>query len=590
MYHNARRRGRIAAALVASAALVGTAATVTTQPAATAAPSSAAPTEDCAVPADISTLARGDLVHGLTVSEGVTPAAFTGEILGVVKDGIAPGLDMVMADLDSPALQDAGGIWAGMSGSPVYDASGDLIGAVAYGLSWGPSSVAGITPFEDMQKYLPASGFAPKVHLSAAQAKSVASAAGISSARAGTFKQLRLPRSAVGLSEQRIAALKHGDAYTKFQENKYLVKKLASSGGGFAPQASAPEDVIAGGNLAATASYGDITFGGVGTATSVCNGGVVAFGHPFDFMGDTSLTLHPADAVYVQPESLGAPFKVANIGDPAGTIDGDHMAGISGFFGAIPDVATITSTVNYLDRTRTGSSAVSIPDANASVTFYEQLANHDSVLDAIVKGSSDVGWTVTGDDNGTPFELSSSDVYTSTYDIAYESVWELADLVWVLSDFPGVTITDVDATSDVNDNLDTLRVVGMQQKRGGELVDINRRHEAVVRSGGTLRLVVTLEDSVTGDLSTTRLSLSVPAKAGRNGYLYVEGGDWEYTPVWRADNVDELTKVLAKSAHNDEVVGTLSTYSRRSSTRSRATSEPTGMVVQGSARAEVRIK
>ena len=368
------------------------------------------------------------------------------------------------------------------------------------------------------------------------------------------------------------------------------MKKLSSSGGGIAAADSAPEDIIAGGNLAATASFGDITFGGVGTATSVCNNGVVAFGHPFDFLGDTTLTLHPADALYIQPESLGSPFKVANLGDPAGTIDGDHLAGISGSFGALPDYTTVSSHVSYQGRERTGSSEVSIPDANASVTFYEQLANHDSVLDAIVEGSSDVSWTVTGDDNGTPFEISSSDVYTSTYDIAYESVWELADLVWVLSDFPGVTIDDVTADSAVNDNLDTLRVVGLQQKVGGDLVNINRRHPAVVQNGGTLRVVATLKDSVTGDLSYTPLSFAVPQKARRHGYLYVEGGDWDYTPVWRADNLDQLQKVLANSAANDEVVGTLSTYSRRSSTHTRATSEPTGLVVQGRARAEVKIK
>ena len=82
----------------------------------------------------------------------------------------------------------------------------------------------------------------------------------------------------------------------------------------------APDDVVAGGNLAASYSYGDITMGGVGTATSVCNNKVVGFGHPMDFLGETSLSLHPADALYVQPDSLGAPFKVANFAPPAAAI------------------------------------------------------------------------------------------------------------------------------------------------------------------------------------------------------------------------------------------------------------------------------
>ena len=37
---------------------------------------------------------------------------------------------------------------------PVYGPDGELIGAVAYGLSFGPSPVAGVTPFVDMASYL----------------------------------------------------------------------------------------------------------------------------------------------------------------------------------------------------------------------------------------------------------------------------------------------------------------------------------------------------------------------------------------------------------------------------------------------------
>ena len=39
--------------------------------------------------------------------QGVTPSPFTGEVLGVLKDGVLPGIDMVMARLDS--TDDPGG-------------------------------------------------------------------------------------------------------------------------------------------------------------------------------------------------------------------------------------------------------------------------------------------------------------------------------------------------------------------------------------------------------------------------------------------------------------------------------------------------
>src|SRR4051812_29784816 len=52
---------------------------------------------DCAVAYPIAELTSGQLVHGATVTQGVTPTAFTGEVLGVLKDGVLPGIDMVMA-------------------------------------------------------------------------------------------------------------------------------------------------------------------------------------------------------------------------------------------------------------------------------------------------------------------------------------------------------------------------------------------------------------------------------------------------------------------------------------------------------------
>ena len=69
------------------------------------------------------------------------------------------------------------------------------------------------------------------------------------------------------------------------------------------------DTVVAGGNLAASLSYGDITQARRRHRDPVCNGRVVGFGHPMTFLGKTTLTLHPADALYIQEESLGAPVQ-----------------------------------------------------------------------------------------------------------------------------------------------------------------------------------------------------------------------------------------------------------------------------------------
>ena len=67
-------------------------------------------------------------------------------LIGVIDDGIASGFDMIITEGGvSDAIARAGGISAGMSGSPVYAADGRLVGAVSYVLAT-TSPIAGITP------------------------------------------------------------------------------------------------------------------------------------------------------------------------------------------------------------------------------------------------------------------------------------------------------------------------------------------------------------------------------------------------------------------------------------------------------------
>src|SRR3954453_19497326 len=111
-------------------------------------------TDGCPTAAPISAATKDAPVNGVTVSSGTDPAPFTGSVIGGLNDGIAPGLDLILATLDSPELERVGGIGAGMSGSPVYTQDGQLLGAVSYGLSVGPSRVAGITPAGEMYALL----------------------------------------------------------------------------------------------------------------------------------------------------------------------------------------------------------------------------------------------------------------------------------------------------------------------------------------------------------------------------------------------------------------------------------------------------
>jgi hypothetical protein len=90
-------------------------------------------------------------LHGVayTVFEGTQPEAMDVEILGVLKNVLGPGQDMILARLKG-SKPEYTGVVAGMSGSPVY-IDGKLLGALSYRIGqFSKEPIAGITPIAEM--------------------------------------------------------------------------------------------------------------------------------------------------------------------------------------------------------------------------------------------------------------------------------------------------------------------------------------------------------------------------------------------------------------------------------------------------------
>jgi hypothetical protein len=547
-------------------------------------PAHAEPAADCAAPFPVADLADGQTVHGLTVSEGTTPEPFTGEVLGVLEDGIAPGLDMIMMRLDSPALQAAGGIWQGMSGSPVYDdVTGDLIGAVAYGLAWGTTPVAGVTPFEEMDDYLSAPPVARKVDVSSADARAIAAASDVTADQADQgFRALPVPMGISGVSVRRLEGAK---------QRPYVLHNAVSVGRASSANGDG-DDLVAGGNLAAAISTGDITSAGVGTVTSVCDGRLVGFGHPMRFAGSTSYGLAAADAIYIQEDPLGVPFKLANIGDLGGTITDDRLTGISGDLGAGPTAVPFRSTVTFGDRHRVGKTDILVPESLANIVFAGALGNHDRVFDQIGVGSETQHWTIKGTDpSGEPFTLTDSDRVQSSYDLSYEAAYPLADVVYVLSRLPGVEITSVAASSDVSEDDSYYTVRKVEQKVGTEWVNVTRK-AARVRAGSTLRLRATLVSSSDATL-TVPVQVAVPRRLrDSRGALQISGGneDYLFEELYDADTFSDVVDILDSASRNDQVQTFIRIGRGARGFESELTSAPVDLVVNGRKFVEIVVK
>jgi len=548
--------------------------------AAPAAPA-AAKVGDCTAAYPVSALAVDQDVTGLTVVQGVTPTAFTGKVLGVLKDGVLPGIDMVMARLDSPTIQQVGGIWQGMSGSPVYAADGRLIGAVAYGFSFGPSPVAGITPYEQMQSSLK-SRLPQQVKVGHRTASLLARAAGVSVAKAKQgFAQLPTPLAVSGVP----SAILDRKATRDWQPKAAMV--AGSSPAGVVPAAT---DVVAGGNLGVTFSTGDITQGAFGTVTSVCDGLVRGFGHPFNLLGATTYGMSGAETLYIQEDPAGPPFTVANFGPTLGTITQDRTLGVSGPLGVLPGGAKVTSVLAHGPDLRTSESVVTVQEALALTTNYALIVNHQRVLDSYPPGAEVQSWTITGRDGSEPFTLRGGNRYADPVDITGISQWDLPDLVWALGSVPDVTVDSVTGVSTVTDDPSVFRLVRVEQRRDGDWVRLGKDTAARVKAGKKLRLRVVLGNAEGRE--TVPLTYRIPAKAaGQRGRLSIDPGFlFPFEMGEMPTTIPGMKKLLRTFVRNDQFEGRLGFFSETGAIEKVKKTAPADRVVNGHRRVKVVVE
>lgn len=299
--------------------------------------------------------------YGLTVMSGTKPEKFDVEVISVLH-GFRPNQDLILIKTPHPRLDIAHTV-AGMSGSPIY-LEGKMIGAYAYGWTFGSEPIAGVTPIqnmiEDLDKPIPPL-FKPRANLFAptkAGAKKTASAS---------------PRALTGMFEASSANAAFSydlDAHAKVLAERSK-KELGSSSKTLAP-ASTPillggmtpssihlaetmlepmgleplqaggsakkgdksvdadptaENFVDGGGIAVQLVRGDISAMGLGTVTRVEGDRLVAFGHPMMGGGASDMPTAVAKVHWILASSNRS-FKIGEAVKPLGTLVNDRQASI----------------------------------------------------------------------------------------------------------------------------------------------------------------------------------------------------------------------------------------------------------------------
>lgn len=267
---------------------------------------------------------RGLHAVSYTVFEGVTPEPMDVEILGVLKDAIGPGQDMILARLHGQKAEYTG-VVAGMSGSPVY-IDGKLVGALSYRIGqFSKDPIAGITPIEQMLQVRdgqPGGGMR------------VAERSEPGSEPASPNK----PVSAAGEIQPITTSLVFGgfsrDTIDRFGDSFRALGMTPVAGlGGAAPAGTKqPEPLVPGSAVSAVLVRGDLSMAGTCTVTYVDPTQLLACGHPITQFGSVSIPMTKAEVVTTLASPLNS-FKIVNTTETIGAFTEDRASAILGHFG-----------------------------------------------------------------------------------------------------------------------------------------------------------------------------------------------------------------------------------------------------------------
>jgi hypothetical protein len=307
----------------------------------------------------LSSIREGMRGTARTVFRGSEPEEFNVEILGVVPGGIGPKQDLIVGRL-SGGPADRTGVFAGMSGSPVY-IDGKLVGAISYSFPFSKEPICGITPIEQMvsifekrpavrtasttpRKY--SFGELVSSDVQSGLPNSLAADSGLVSgmspnsmlmAVAGqTFRPIATPVTFRGFSQATL------DRFSPQLLQAGLLP-ISSAGGslGITPLKKAePNTLLGGRSVSMHLARGDYGLAAAGTVTLRDGEKVYAFGHPFLGLGTSNLAMSESHVVTVVP-SVNNSFKLAVADSLVGSMTQDRATGVFGKLGDTPKMIPV---------------------------------------------------------------------------------------------------------------------------------------------------------------------------------------------------------------------------------------------------------
>lgn len=339
-----------------------------------------------------------------TVFSGAEPQEFVVEILGVLPGFPGPRQSAIIAKLSGANVEKTG-VFAGMSGSPVY-IDNRLVGAIAFTFPFSKEPIAGITPIQQMIDLF---------EKGSNQTQTPKEPRAVSFAQlASTDWKPNLPKPAVG-STSLIAPVSEGsplmpligqqmtpiatpvvfggisqESLSMFAPQLLANGLLPVSGAGgsaaITPLAKATEKTLTPGtSISVQLVRGDYSIAASGTVSFRDGDHIYAFGHPFLSLGASDMPMSESTVVTVVP-NINNSFKLSVPGAMMGSISQDRSSGIFGQLGQAPKMIPVK--IN-LHTSRDRSETYSYEIANDS--FLTPLLLNITVFNTITSSERALG-------------------------------------------------------------------------------------------------------------------------------------------------------------------------------------------------------
>ncbi|HLL70874.1 MAG TPA: hypothetical protein VK363_05540 [Pyrinomonadaceae bacterium] len=306
-----------------------------------------------------------------TVFSGSEAQEFGVDILGVLPGFPAPRQSAIIGRLTG-ANAEKTGVFAGMSGSPVY-IDGKLVGAIAFSFPFSKEPICGITPIKQMidifarqqgtsrvasprtvsfaklastdwQTAWPKPAFAGGTF-----AAPVAANSPLNALLGQTIAPIATPLVFSGISSDALALYA-----PQLQSNGLLPVAGVGGSASITPMGKVTEKTLPpGSSVSVQLVRGDYSLAAFGTVTWRDNERIYAFGHPFLGLGVADMPMSESNVVTVI-SSVNNSFKLSSAGQMVGSISQDRATGIYGLLGRAPKMIPVKINLHTSrDRTDT---------------------------------------------------------------------------------------------------------------------------------------------------------------------------------------------------------------------------------------------